>query len=165
MMQPYSPRASFSLFAVRIAFTTNHSLETCKDLLLRRRISTSLWKGSNISYRFKPKNADVWEFYADRAVIKTTVFAKGYFQRIDGATTSVTGYSDTGTSFYWTPILGLIFGIVLAASIYNGTKDGLYVASAIVIGDSLAMAWNLLLTRNKAKELARIIEETLTCTP
>jgi len=161
-MQQSLPRVSFSLFAVRIAFTAHHSLETCKDLLLQRRIRTSLWKGSNISYRFKAKNADMWEFYADRAVIKTTVFAKGYFQRIDEATTSVTGYCDTGASFYWIIILGLIFGIVLAASIYNGTKDGLYVASAIVIGDWLAMAWNLLLTRRKVSELARIIKETLT---
>jgi ABC-type transport system involved in cytochrome bd biosynthesis fused ATPase/permease subunit len=164
-MQPLPRSATASPLAIRISFTAHYSLETCKDRLLNIQVTPSklmsMLGGAYLKFRFSSINADLYEFGAERRVTKTVVNARGYLQKIDEEVTEIVGYADAKRSFYAVLLLLLAIGLLTAVGIYNGTLDGFYVSAALVFMFLASTVANALIVRRYAKQLARIIEETL----
>ncbi len=164
-MQVYSHHSPLTLLGIQISFTANYPLETCKQLLLDSQVIPTrlmdLFGASRLKFSFSSVNTDSCEFEAERRVRRTVVKAKGYLQEIDDNATAIVGYVDAKISFYVVLLLILAIGLLIAARIYNGTLDGLYISSAVVLMFLVTTFVNALIVRRNAKALARIIEQTL----
>ena len=160
-MQPEYPRGlSFRPFAIRFAFTTNHSLDNCIALLSEAQIIRGYWSRllgrTFLTFRFTPNSLDLCDFDAERGPRNYRVIARGYLQRIDVNTCSVIGYCDAPLWFYIVLALGTVLGIFWS---FKVSLDFTIIIGVLFFVGAVA---NILIMRRKAQQLARIIEEPLT---
>jgi hypothetical protein len=169
IVQGNPPRFFVTPSAVRINFTANYPLDTCKELLTRAEVTPSRWStfwgASYLKFRFSTVDADLCTFEAKRRVRKTVIKARGYVQKIDEDSTSVVGYADTKISFYVVMLISMLISLgvsmFIAGHIYNGSSDSILVAGVLLIAFATVTSINLVIIRRDVKALARIIEETL----
>ncbi|MEP7287480.1 MAG: hypothetical protein ABI947_17115 [Chloroflexota bacterium] len=162
----YPRGCSFTPFAIRIAFTSNYSLETCQDRLLHAQVLPSLLKdffgASRLKFSFSLINMDLCEFNAEKKTGRKIVIAKGYLQKLEDGTTTVVGYADMPIYLYiLIPPMALIMEIFLAVMVYDNTINGLYNAAKIMVLFLFIISVDILCVRHQARKLAHIIEETL----
>src|SRR5260370_8999669 len=96
MMQE-SPRGlSYRPFAIRFAFTANHSLDECKTLLTQAEVvprKGMRWLGAAyLEFKFPVTDGDVWTFDGAQGPRSSMVLARGNLQRADVNTTSAIVY-------------------------------------------------------------------------
>src|SRR5258708_18940326 len=164
MMQEYPRGLSYRPFAIRFAFTANHSLDECKTLLTQAEVTPRKgmrWLGAAyLEFKFPITDGDMWTFDAAQGPRSSMVVARGNLRRVDVNTTSVIGYSDARFSLYIT-LLQTIIGVLIILVFFDGTFDGLLASVVIGLIWLLSVFVNRALARRKAKALALTIEETL----
>jgi hypothetical protein len=100
------------------------------------------------------------EWKGQRNLPAEDIVARGPFQRIDYARTSITGYADVVEIFYWYLLLFEVFkSLVITAMFNNGTLSRwLIIALLEGITGLLFSGWSIFDCRSASKRLARIVE-------
>src|SRR5258708_15094339 len=165
MMQEYPRGLSYRPFAIRFAFTANHSLDECKTLLTQTEVTPRKgmrWLGAAyLEFKFPITDGDVWTFDGAQGPRSSMVVARGNFQRIDVNTTSVIGYCDARFSLYITLLQTIIGVLIILVVFFDGTLDELLASVVIGLLWLLSVFVNRALARRKAQAAARTIDETL----
>ena len=158
-LQKYPGNLFLRPFAIRFAFTTNHSLLDCETLLSQAQVTPTAWQrwlgATSLTFKLHIRDGILRGFDAKRGPRRNRVICKAYLQRIDGNTTSVVGYCDAPMWTYFCWLLFLIYWIILSF------VSTFYTTIIVVVIFFAILFANVLITRRKATQLVEIIETTL----